>query len=202
METQILNADDLTRIKTLLKQGKVIAFPTDTVYGLGVIYNNEVALNKLKDAKKRDANKPIPLMVRDFEQLKQAVVVNEAIEKLYRQFMPGALTLVCKRNPQIPAYVSNGLDTIAIRIPNNQFILKLLDEPMLVTSANMSGEASLKAGVDVLKQLGGRIDGIVMGEANSTLASTIVDVSTPQIKILRVGIISEEAIMNCLEEEK
>ena len=201
METKRFNTSDIIEVKKMLKAGKVIAFPTDTVYGLGVIYNNKEALERLKGAKKRPEIKPIPMMVKNLKQLEQVVKINGTIEKLYNSLMPGALTIICKRNDNLAAFNANGLDTIAIRIPDDEFVISLLDEPMLVSSANLSGNPAHKNGEEVLADLDGRIDGIVMGEAKSYQASTIVDVTGDEIKILRTGAISETKIREILREE-
>lgn len=191
-------------IKTVSKQiglGKVIAFPTDTVYGLGVRYDNYDALCRLKQAKIRPETKPIPMMVSSLSQIEEIAYVNEQAKKLIAAFMPGAFTIVLKKREEIADYVSNGLPTIAIRMPDDPFVLEIMDtigKPMLVSSANISDMPSCTSGEDVLKQLDGRIDGIVMGESSSSLASTIVDCTQTKIKVLRAGAISEENIHTVL----
>lgn len=202
MLTKRYDKSQLEEIKKALAEGQVIAFPTETVYGLGVVYYNEEALDHLKKAKMRDKEKPIPTMVRNIDQLEKLVVMNERIRIMAQKLMPGPLTIVCQKLPEVPDYVSNGLDTIAIRMPNDEFVLSLLDQPMLVTSANLSGEVPMRCGEDVLKTLDGRIDGIVMGTADSDLASTIIDMTSNEIKILRQGAISPEKIEETLREVK
>lgn len=185
--------------------GKVIAFPTDTVYGLGVRYDNEDALNRLKQAKIRPESKPIPMMVSDLSQIEEVAYVNDTAKRLIQKFMPGAFTIVLKKKEEIADYVTNGLPTIAIRMPDDKFVLEIMNQlgkAMLVSSANISAEHSCRNGEEVLEQLDGRIEGIVMGESKSEIASTIVDATSEEIKILREGPITKEMINKILEERK
>lgn len=198
MKTKIFKKEELSTIKEWIRNGKVIAFPTDTVFGLGVLYSNEEALKNLKQAKLRDGNKPIPMMVKSIEQLEKVAYVDERVKLLADRFMPGALTLILKRRENVPAYVSDYKDTIALRIPDDNFVLSLLEEPMLVTSANLSGETPGKNEQDVLLQLDGRIDAIVEGEAKRDIPSTIVDVSSDKVIILREGEICADDINETL----
>lgn len=122
---------------------KIIALPTDTVYGVGVKYGDLEDLERLKRAKHRPETKPIPMMVSNVEQMKQVALVDERIEKIADKFLPGALTLVVNVKDSVDSAYTNGLSTIAIRIPDEKFILDVIDElncPILVTSANQSGE--------------------------------------------------------------
>ena len=204
METIRYTKDDVKLVCKQIGLGKVIAFPTDTVYGLGVRYDNYEALCRLKQAKIRPETKPIPMMVSSLSQIEEVAYVNETAKKLIKAFMPGAFTIVLKKREEIEGYVSNGLSTIAIRMPKDTFVLNIMDtigKPMLVTSANLSDMHSCSSGEDVLKQLDGRIDGIVMGESGSSMASTIVDCTQEKIKILRAGAIPEEDINKVLRGE-
>ncbi|MDF9825833.1 L-threonylcarbamoyladenylate synthase [Breznakia sp. PF5-3] len=201
METKIFKPSQIKEVLEWVKEGKLIAFPTDTVYGLGVIGNNEQALQNLKKAKTRDAHKPIPYMVSSIKQIDEVAHIDERSLKLIQNFMPGGLTVILRKKDHVPAFVSNGLDTIAIRMPDDTFLLKLLEEPMLVTSANLSGEDPGSNEREVLEQLDGRIDGIVAGEARANIASTIVDLTNNEMHILREGEISKQEILDILEEE-
>lgn len=201
METIRFEKEDVDVIAELLMEGSVVAFPTDTVYGLGVVYDDEDALCQLKKAKERPDTKPIPTMVGSLAQMEQVAVVSETAKKLAQAFMPGALTLIMKKKEGIADYVTNGLDTIGIRMPNDPFILELITKcgkPLLVTSANKSGEATGIVDQQVLEQLDGAIDAIVLGEAEGKLASTIVDVSGEEVKILRQGPIQESEILEVI----
>lgn len=193
---------DLEAVANLLKDGKVVAFPTDTVYGVGVIYGNENALKALKESKRRPDNKPIPTMVSSESQIREIAHVNKYEAALIEAFLPGALTLILNKRSAVPAYVTNGLDTIAIRMPDDDAILHLIDlveKPLLVSSANLSGEDTGDDEDEVLEQLEGRIDAIVVGETKGNKASTIVDIRDGELKILRDGAISARRIKAVLK---
>lgn len=205
MKTIRYDKTQLEEVSEAVIAGKLIAFPTDTVYGLGVRYDDENALNRLKQAKIRPSSKPIPMMVSNLSQIEEVAYVNDTAKCLIEQFMPGAFTIVLEKKKSVADYVTNGLSTIAIRMPNDAFVLGIMEhlkKAMLVSSANISNEQSCSNGEDVLKQLDGRIDGIVMGESMSDVASTIVDATSDEIKILREGPISEEMINKILEARK
>ena len=195
--SEILELKEVEKVANLIKDGKVVCFPTDTVYGVGVIYDNVDAIKQMKIAKGRDENKPFPMMVCDYEQMSTVAKVDENIKKIVDKFTPGALTLVMRKNENIEDYVTNGKDTIAIRIPDNKFILdllKLVGKPMLVTSANLSDHPSCTTMIQVLSQLDNRVDAIVEGECGTGVASTIIDVTNKEIRMLRVGTITLQEI--------
>lgn len=202
METIRYHKEDIQAVVKQLKQKKVIAFPTDTVYGLGVIYDEE-ALAALKYSKGRPENKPIPTMVGSLAQMEEIAVLNEEAKKLAAAFMPGAFTMILKKKDSVADFVTNGMETIGIRMPQDDFVLELLRQvgsPMLVTSANLSGEATGLVDVQVLSQLDGRIDGIVLGKAGGKVASTIVDMTSGKLKILREGPISKAMLEAALKK--
>ena len=203
MKTIIYEKQDLIAIVSALQDGKVIAFPTDTVCGVGVVYDNRLALQALKDAKGRDENKPIPMMVSSVEQFLQVAELPDYAYKLIEAFMPGAFTLICKKKETVDDYITNGFDTIAIRIPNDTFVLSLLHQlgkPMLVSSANISNQNAATNEQEVLEQLDGKIHGVVKGFSKQSSASTIVDVSKENIAYIREGSILFSEIKNILEE--
>ena len=202
MNTIRFEKEDLEAVVELLKEGNVVAFPTDTVYGLGVIYENEEALEALKEAKGRPENKPIPTMVASLEQIETIAEVDDRARKLVNAFMPGAFTIILKKKDTLPDYITNGFDTVGIRMPDDPFVLEMIEKcekPLLVTSANLSGEETGVNDEQVLSQLDGRIDAIVLGEAGGKVASTIVDMSKEEINIIRSGPIDEETILNTLK---
>ena len=204
METIRMDKEDIRFAASLLMEGSVVAFPTDTVYGLGVIYGDLEALNALKKAKGRPDSKPIPLMIESVDQLREVAYMTLEAKKLAVAFMPGALTLVLKKKKQVSNEFTNGRDTIAVRMSDDPFVQSLIHccgHPLLVSSANRSGEASAMSAEQVLEQLDGAIDAVVMGKASGTQASTIVDVSSDKIRILRSGAIREDDIWRVLKEE-
>ncbi|MDD6468130.1 MAG: L-threonylcarbamoyladenylate synthase [Erysipelotrichaceae bacterium] len=190
METRLLNKEQLDEVIHLLEQGEVVAFPTDTVYGVAVCYDNELAIRKMKQAKGRDEGKPFPMMVSSLEQIHSVADVLPCYESMIHHLMPGALTIVVKKKKIIPDFVTNGKDTIAIRMPKDDYILALIEKikkPLLVTSANLSNHPSGTNTQEVLEQLDGRIAAIVMGESKGTTPSTIIDITTDQYRMLREG---------------
>ncbi|MEG0526894.1 MAG: L-threonylcarbamoyladenylate synthase [Longicatena sp.] len=201
MNTKHYKKEDINEIASCIIKGEVIAFPTDTVFGLGVIYENEDALEALKLSKGRPENKPIPTMVCSLEQIEKIAHVSEMAKKLIQAFMPGAFTIILKKREELPDYLTNGFDTVGIRMPEDDFVLELISKcgkPMLVTSANLSGEEPGQTDIEVLKQLDGRIHGIVEGCATGGIASTIVDMSGEEVTIVREGPIDKEMMDNVL----
>lgn len=199
---KILKENQLDVLVEILNDGGIIAFPTDTVYGLGCRYDSKEAIDKIKQAKLRDASKPLPMMCASIEEMKKVAFLSDDALKVAHAFMPGALTMVLKKNKElILDYITNGLDTIGIRIPDDPFVLGLLQRlgcPMLVTSANLSNQPSLYQGSDVIACLGPTLDAIVLGTAPGKVASTLVDMSE-DMKILREGPITKEKIEEALK---
>lgn len=201
METNLYQIENLNEVIEKLENGAVIAFPTDTVFGLGCVFDNQDAINKIKKAKGRDENKPLPMMCSNIEMIKEVAIVNGDALKLLKKFTPGPLTIILNKKEEVPSFITNGFKTIGIRIPNDKMILEMinkLNKPMLVTSANISGKPSLRKYQDVLKELDHKIDGIVCKDAFSDVASTIVDMSDGKMKIIRQGIISFKELKSCL----
>lgn len=204
METKLYKKYEIDEIVNALSKGDIIAFPTDTVFGLGCVSDNLESINKIKKAKGRDENKPLPMMCSNIEMIAKVAMVNDKALKILKKYTPGAITVILNKLDSVPSYVTNGFKTIGIRIPNDPMILEIinkLNKPLLVTSANISNTPSLKYYRDVYKELNEKIDGLVMENALSETASTIIDLTSEEIKILRQGIITEEEIRGCLNEK-
>ena len=199
--TQIVKQNELNTIVEAVKNGKLVSFPTETVYGLGIEFNNIEALDNLMDAKNRDYSKAITLMVSKKEDIDKYAYVSNNARKIIDAFMPGMITLVFNKKESVNDLMTHGKKTIGIRIPDSQFVLELLENagPMLVTSANLSNHPNTTTTKEVLEQLDGRIDMVVDGVANSTMASTVVDVTGEEVKILREGIITLKDIEEVLK---
>lgn len=188
--------NEVEQLADILRNDGVISVPTDTVYGICARINSEKAHNKLMDVKKRPKNKAFPIMCADERQIKNIAVVDARAEKLIRAFMPGPITLVLNRNNTLSEYVTNGKDTIAVRMATSKVLEELIrktESPLFMTSANKSEEPECTNLDDIEKScplLDGMLDGnVVFGEA-----STIVDCSSEELKILRIGPISIEQI--------
>ena len=195
METQRLTKKDSAQIVEILNRGGVVAFPTDTVYGLAVRYDLKEAILKMKEAKQRPETKPFPMMVSSKAQIERVAVTDARSQKLIDHWMPGALTLVFKKRPEVDELVTNGFPTIGIRMPDDEFVLEIINRvgvPLLVPSANLSGQPSCTTSEEVLKQLEGRIDAVVLGESGASTASTVCDTTGDELKILRQGPIKLE----------
>ena len=188
--------DEIEKLVQILKNDGVISIPTDTVFGICARMNSQIAHDKLVKIKKRPINKAFPVMCANEEQIKSIAIVNEREIKLIKALMPGPITLVLKKNKNLPEYITNGKDTIAIRMAISKSIKNLilkLQCPIFMTSANQSGEHEC-ADLDEIEKACPHLDGMMEGEVLYSKGSTIVDCSTDEIKILREGPISIEQI--------
>ena len=200
--TELLDKRSINKVVSLLQAEEIVSFPTDTVFGIGVIYNSGKAVNKMKEAKGRDASKPFPLMVASVEQMEEVAFLTDRERKIAERFMPGALTLVLNKKDTVKDEYVNGLNTVAIRIPDDRFVLRVLRKagPLFVTSANLSGQPAANTHQEVLRQLDGRIAAVVKGEARSHVASTIIDCTGSELKCLREGTLSYRDISEVVYE--
>ncbi len=207
IKTTILTSDTPNAVRLIareLKQGKLVAFPTDTVYGVGAVAFDAEAVSRLYAVKKRATSKPIPILVTGPEQLPLITrEVNDLARKLIDRFWPGALTLVLPRNPDLPDIVCAGGDTVAVRMPRHVLTLALLHEvgsPLATTSANISGTFSPLDAMQVLVNLGGRIDTILdAGPCPGGVDSTVVDTTGGVLRVLRETAISAKEIREALK---
>ncbi len=200
---KVYTTEEIETIKNDLLKGEIIAFGTDTVFGLACVYDDLNAIKKVYEAKNRESKKALPMMCSSIDMISDVAYVNDKALKIMNKYMPGAITIIYKKKECIDDSATSGLNTIGIRIPNDEFVLSLLKavkKPLLVTSANMSHEPSLLKWKDVYEKLDGRIDGVVKKDASGSLSSTIVDCSSDDIKILRQGPITEEEIMDLIKE--
>lgn len=206
METIILPAENPASIQTameLLQEGEIVAFPTDTVYGLGANAFYSPGIIKLFEAKGRDANKAIAVLIGDISQLELLTEeMNETSKKLAKKFWPGALTLVVPKKKDLPELLTAG-NSIGIRIPDHPVALELLRQfgPIAATSANLSGKTNPHDAKDVLKQLNKRIPLILDGgRCSGGIPSTVIDCTNGEVRILRPGAISQKDIDAALAE--
>lgn len=193
----------LTEAAALLRAGELVAFPTDTVYGVGAIVWDAAAVGKLYTAKLRPDDKPIPVLLADPEDLGLvARDVSPAALRLAEKLWPGPLTLVVPVAEGVPAEVTAGGDTVAVRVPDHDIarsLIRLAGAPLATTSANLSGEASPVTAEDVAAQLGGRVALILDGGAcPGGTPSTLVDCTGPELSILRLGPISLAQLLDVI----
>ena len=194
---------EINELAEILKRDGVISVPTDTVYGVCARMNSVKAHDKLVIVKKRPETKLFPVMCADEEQIKSIAIVDEKAEKLIRAFMPGPITLILKKNPQIPDYVSNGGTTIAVRMATSKALEELIrkiNSPIFMSSANQSGEPTC-TNLDEIEKACPLLDGIMEGSVSFGRASTIIDCTSEEIKILRSGPISMEQIKEVIKNE-
>ncbi len=204
MQTITLPADNSASIETaldLLNDGEIVAFPTDTVYGLGTNAFYSPGIIKLFEAKGRDSNKAIAVLIGKIEQLDLLTdSLSLTARKLIDHFWPGGLTIVLPKKKDLPELLSAG-SSIGIRMPNHGVALDLLRKfgPIATTSANLSGMNNPHDAGDVLRQLNGRVPLILDGgRCPGGVPSTVVDCSTEEVRILRPGTITLEAITAAL----
>ena len=193
METKILPASSLDALPLaleILKGGGLIAFPTDTVYGMGALAFDGAAVESIYIAKDRPAEKAIPVLIGDADDLaKVSLDVPEIAMKLAARFWPGPLTLVVPKHPDLPEAVS-AAPTVGVRVPDHPVAQALLRAagPMAVTSANLSGQLSPVTAQEVFAQLSGRIALILDGgKTPGGVPSTVVDCTGVEPQILRAG---------------
>ena len=182
----------------ILREGGVIAFPTDTVYGLGANAFNPKAVERIYGIKNRPEHRPFPLLIADISQLSTvAEPTSEIAWFLARRFWPGGLTLVLPKVSSLPAYLSRG-SSIAVRVPDHPICLALircLGNPIIGTSANLSGKTNNLTASEVKQQLGDKVDLIIDGgKCPGGYESTIVDVTGETPVVLRQGIIPQHEI--------
>lgn len=204
---RILNpcdASTLTELKQHLAAGGVAAVPTDTLYGLAANALDAAAVGRVFALKGRDFHKPLPVVVRDAAQAAQlSLQLPPRFYELTAAFWPGPLTLVLPAASHLPAALTAGTGTIALRQPNLPFLLALLAVtgfPLTATSANRSGAPSCRTAAEVIAQLGEDIP-LVMdaGISPSALPSTILDLCTSEPKLVRAGAISLERLAPLLK---
>jgi L-threonylcarbamoyladenylate synthase len=207
METRIVPAsqpDAIQQALDILQRGGLVAFPTDTVYGLGALAFNPQAIEELFVVKERQYNKAIAVLLSDPNELSEvAAQMNENARRLALRFWPGPLTLVVPRHPALPENLSPHA-TIGVRMPDHPVALRLMDlsGPLAVTSANLSGADNTETAQQVIDQLAGRIPLILDGgRTPGGSPSTVVDCTGIEPLILRSGPVSGEDIQAALNEE-
>lgn len=190
------NQDEIEKLVQILKNDGVISVPTDTVFGVCAKINSEVSHDKLIAVKNRPIKKSFPVMCANVEQIKSIAIINETAEKLIKAFMTGPITLVLKKKNDLADYVTNGKDTIAIRMATSEKLKNLilkLESPIFMTSANQSGESTCM-NLDEIEKNCPLLDGMMEGNVIFSKGSTIVDCTSKEIQILREGPITIEQI--------
>ncbi len=202
MKTEIIPASQIQQALTVLQNGGIVAFPTDTVYGVGALAFDNAAIESIYVAKDRPIEKAIPILIGDLSDLdKVAIDIPNMALRFAARFWPGPLTCIVPKKQTLPLAVS-ATSTVAIRIPDHPDALALLRAagPMAVTSANISGQPSPSTAQEVYEQLNGRIPLILDGgKTPGGTPSTLVDCTGSEPIILREGPISLGDLLSALE---
>ena len=178
---EVIDINDINKISKDDLKGKIIVFHTDTVYGVGALYQDEAGENKIYERKQRSISKLLPVLCANIDQVKSLTVFNKKAEDISK-FWPGALTMILNK--------IDGNGTLAVRIPDSEIALKVLNQfgPLSTTSVNISNEKELNSVKEIIDRFSNWIDYIVVNEKEvSYTPSTIVDLTTDELKIIRNG---------------
>lgn len=190
-------------ILKILKNHGIIAFPTETVMGLGVLFDDFEAYNNLNAAKRRPEDKPYTMMLGNVKDIEKYAIIDKNAQKLIEKFMPGPITLLLKSKNSVPNYVTHNSGVVGVRVPGMKDLCKLLNAigtPLLVPSANRSSEKPALNSEEVKNIFGHEVGYVVEGSANGEKPSTIIDLTGNEYKIVREGPISQEEIIMALKD--
>lgn len=196
-----IRPDDLRRVAELLRRGGVIAYPTETVYGLGANVFVEKAVRRVFAIKGREASKAISMMIATVDEVRTyAAEIPEAAEHLIRRYWPGPLTLVLPASSKVPQYMRSPAGTVGLRLPDHPVTAALMQahpEPVTSTSANLSGAPPATEPTQVLRTLGERLDVLIdAGRSPGGVPSTVVELRGGKLNIMREGAIPAKAILD------
>lgn len=199
MKTKILNETQITEAAAIIRKGGLVAFPTETVYGLGANALDEDAVAKVYEAKGRPSDNPMIVHIARASDIGQLTPrLSSTIVTLIDNFWPGPLTLVVKRKAGVPDRTTGGLDTVGVRMPDSPVALALINQagcPIAAPSANLSGKPSPTRVQDVIEDLDGKVDAILEGpDCRVGIESTVLDVTGDTPVILRPGLVTAENI--------
>lgn len=197
----------LNRIASLLKSGKVLIYPTDTLYGLGANALDIKAITKIFGIKKQSRNKPISVIVKDIAMAKKIACIDSRIEKILKNVWPGPITIILRKKDIIPYELTANSETVAVRIPSCKFvkdIMTLIDFPITATSANISGEKDLLSPRKILKTFSNSRYSpdlfIDSGMIKNPEPSTIIDLTTNIPKIVRIGVVGKDKMLEIFKK--
>ncbi len=196
---------NLERAAAIIKNGGLVVFPTETVYGLGGDATNPRAAKKIYEAKGRPSDNPLIIHISSPEEAERYAYTSDLYYKLAREFMPGPLTLILKAKDTVPPDTRGGLETVAVRCPEHivaRELIRLAGVPIAAPSANLSGSPSPTSAAHVIDDMNGRVDMIIDGgEAEFGLESTILKIDeNDRITLLRPGRITKSDIESCVGE--
>ena len=206
MQTQIIaidkndiNDNKIEECAKILKEGGLVAFPTETVYGLGALATDKEAAKKIYAAKGRPSDNPLIIHISDPADAEKYAYTSPLYYKLASAFMPGPITVILPKRDTIPSEVTGGLDSVAVRCPSHEIARALISaagDAIAAPSANLSGSPSPTESRHVIKDMDGRIDAIIEGgSAEIGLESTIVKADGESLTLLRPGAITRDALL-------
>lgn len=199
-----IDVDKLKEISKIIKNGGIVVFPTETVYGIGTNGLNKEAISRLYEVKQRPINKPISLLVSSIDMAEMvAKDITDMEYKLMEKFFPGPLTIILKKKSNVPDNLTNNTDTVGIRMPDNIIAKKLIEYanvPIATPSANISGRPSGTNIDTIINDFKDKVDYYIDGgESKLGIGSTIVKIENGYPVILRYGSISKKQILECLK---
>lgn len=202
MITIKLDISNIDEAAKLLKKGEIVAFPTETVFGMGVIYNNLLSLENLKRVKGRDDSKPFTLMVQNTDEISKYAVLSTKTIAIITKYLPGPLTIIVPAKTALVGPITNNSDYLGIRVsehPQVQQLIKQVGAPLLVPSANKSNKPPLFNSEDVYKEFEGEIAAVINGVATGSVASTIIKIND-KITLVREGAIAFSKLERTFKE--
>lgn len=197
------SSEALDRAASAVRRGKVVAIPTDGLYTLIADPFNVQSVSRVFRAKRRDATRSLPLLVADHLMVED--LARELTTRFYllaRKFWPGPLTMIIPAAPKVPLKVTGNTGRLGVRqsqAPIATALIARLNQPLISTSANVSGEPTCHSGIEVFGTMDGRIDLVLDGGYCAGPGNTTIDVTEPYWKMIREGVITEKAIANCLK---
>lgn len=189
---------DIEKAASLLKGGKIVTFPTETVYGIGCIYNDETAFKELVNLKKRPPNKPFSMMADSLARVLPFLDITPRVKAMLEHFLPGEFTFLLKAKKDLPSFVTLGTNVLGLRVPDSIEVQNLLAEvgaPCLVTSANISGKPTSKT-FEELDSVFLENTFVIRGSCVSLLPSTIIDLTKEKPLLIRQGKVTFDEILS------
>ncbi|MFT4718127.1 MAG: L-threonylcarbamoyladenylate synthase [Rickettsiales bacterium] len=190
------NSDSVNLAVQLLKSNGLVIFPTDTIYGIAADANSDLAIQKIYNLKKRSNKKPIAIFLKNIIEIEKNFILNDLEREIIQKYIPGAITIILKpkNNNKFSKLLNQNNDSVAVRIPNHKFCLKLLNEfngPIAISSSNVSGQKEIN-NINLLeKQFNNDVDLMIEGElGKKQIASTIIKIENNEVKILRQGLLN------------
>jgi len=190
IEPQNPDKNKIEKIIEILKNGGVILYPTDTVYGIGANIFDKNAVKRVYSIKKRNYDMPLSVCVSNADEIEKIAYLNSDLRKFINNIFPGPFTVILQKKDHVPDIITAGSKKIGVRIPDSKLCMELSKEfPITTTSANISGEKILESVDDILRELGNVFDAVIEAHSlKNTIPSTVVDLTGSKPKILRKGV--------------